>query len=239
MLLGSITITPRAVRSHKDSYLPCQLSVVSIHRPLLPGALIFGCGAVLSGDGWKGILGELTQALSRLSDPLVREALPRPYDFNLEELCSEDQAHQDYLIVPPELIDPFASALKTIFSSAMTLKARGPRAPKQTGIIDEAARLKDFDQIVQLFTYGSGRSRCFRTTRCARSHQTPRTSLPPVQGCRFTSMCATSSPASGFPTCWTPRLCPKTIRRIRGRQSWMFINSPVRFLAAPTRLKRR
>lgn len=44
----------------------------------------------------------------------------------------------------------------TIFSSALTLKIRAPDAPRQTWIIDEAARLSGFAQVAQLYTYGAG-----------------------------------------------------------------------------------
>ena len=109
-----------------------------------------------SSGGWKGIMGELLQALACLSDPVLRESVSAPFDFTPGDLCAGDQPVQFYMMVPPELIEAYAPVVKAIFSAAMTLKSRAPQAPQQTWIIDEAARLLGFDQVVQLFTYGAG-----------------------------------------------------------------------------------
>ena len=109
-----------------------------------------------SSGGWKGIIGELLQALACLSDPVLRDSLSGPFDFTPADLCSAEKACQFYMMVPPELIEAYAPIIKAIFSASMTLKSRAPQAPKQTWIIDEAARLTGFDQVVQLFTYGAG-----------------------------------------------------------------------------------
>jgi len=109
-----------------------------------------------SSGGWKGILGELQKALACLSDPTLRDSLSPPYDTAMEDLCSTHQAYQVYLMCPPEFIEGWAPVLKSIFAGARTLKSRAPSAPRQTWIIDEAARLKGFEEVVQLFTDGAG-----------------------------------------------------------------------------------
>ncbi|SDE90279.1 hypothetical protein SAMN05421538_11437 [Paracoccus isoporae] len=46
MIMGSVIVTPRAVQTHRDSYLLAHLSVVSVRRPFLPTALIFSGGGI-------------------------------------------------------------------------------------------------------------------------------------------------------------------------------------------------
>lgn len=105
--------------------------------------------------GFKGILGELTQAVACLSDPVLRESLSPPYDVRLSDLCG-DQPYQVYVMCPPELVETWAAVIKAIFTAAMTLKSRAPTAPRQTWLLDEAGRLQGYDQVVRLFTYGAG-----------------------------------------------------------------------------------
>ncbi|MEL7528844.1 MAG: type IV secretory system conjugative DNA transfer family protein, partial [Pseudomonadota bacterium] len=109
-----------------------------------------------SSGGWKGVIGEAVKSLACLSDPTLRESLSPPYDAELADLCRSDQAYQFYLMCPPEFIEGWAPVIKSIFSSAKVLKIRNPSSPKQTWIIDEAARLKGFEEVVQLFTDGAG-----------------------------------------------------------------------------------
>ena len=109
-----------------------------------------------SSGGFKGVLGELAQSLACLSDPLLRESLSPPYNFALEDLLSPDRACQFYMMAPPEMIEDWAPVIKSFFTSAKTLKARASSAPRQTWFIDEAGRLKDFNEIPALFTDGAG-----------------------------------------------------------------------------------
>lgn len=109
-----------------------------------------------SSGGYRGILGELQAAMSCLSDPVLREALSPPFDARLEDLCSTEQAYQLYLMCPVEVIEDWAPVLKSILSTAKVLKSRHPQSPRQTWILDEAARLQGFEEVVQLFSDGAG-----------------------------------------------------------------------------------
>lgn len=42
MILGSVTVNKNAVVTHRDSYLLTNLSVVSVRRPFLAGAILLG-----------------------------------------------------------------------------------------------------------------------------------------------------------------------------------------------------
>ena len=44
MIFGSISVTDKSVDTHRDSYLIEQLSVVSVRRPFMAGALVIGGG---------------------------------------------------------------------------------------------------------------------------------------------------------------------------------------------------
>ncbi|MEM7060257.1 MAG: hypothetical protein AAF557_21970 [Pseudomonadota bacterium] len=58
MILGRMEITPRAVETHKDSYLLGNLSVVSVRRPFLP----IGVLAVIGGGAFCLSFGDLLYA---------------------------------------------------------------------------------------------------------------------------------------------------------------------------------
>lgn len=109
-----------------------------------------------SSGGYRGVLGELQQALACLSDPVLRAALSPPFDATMDDLCRSDRTHQFYIMVPPEMLETWAPVVKTIFASAMTLKGRNPGAPRQTFVIDEAGRLDGYAHIPRLFTDGAG-----------------------------------------------------------------------------------
>ena len=51
MIFGSVSINGHAVNTHRDSYLIENLSVVSVRRPPLAPACLFGLG--LGGFGWS------------------------------------------------------------------------------------------------------------------------------------------------------------------------------------------
>ncbi len=105
--------------------------------------------------GYQGIVGELFKALSPLSDPVLMDAVSPPFDFSMEQMCSE-QAVQLYIMPPAEFIEPWAPVIKALFVAGMIYKARMPQAPRQTWILDECAQLGGFPLVEKLFTYGAG-----------------------------------------------------------------------------------
>ncbi len=54
MIFGTVTITPRAVETHRDSYQLAHLTVISVRRPLLAGSILgaggMGAFALAFGD---------------------------------------------------------------------------------------------------------------------------------------------------------------------------------------------
>ncbi|MGR3804847.1 type IV secretory system conjugative DNA transfer family protein [Marinibacterium profundimaris] len=109
-----------------------------------------------SSGGYRGIMGELFNAVACLSDPVLRESVSPPFDFSLEDLCRSDQFSQFYMMCPAELVGAYAPVIKAIFTGAMIYKARKPDAPAQTWILDECAQLKGFSLVPRMFTYGAG-----------------------------------------------------------------------------------
>ncbi|SFJ14803.1 type IV secretory system conjugative DNA transfer family protein [Albimonas pacifica] len=109
-----------------------------------------------SSGGFRGILGELQKSVACLSDPVLRDSVSPPFDFDLADLCRSAPAMQVYLMAPPEMISPWAPVIKAIFTTAMVLKSRAPQALRQTWILDECAQLKGFDLVPKLFAYGAG-----------------------------------------------------------------------------------
>lgn len=105
--------------------------------------------------GYRGILGEIFKALAPLSDSALMASVSAPFDFSLEDMCS-DQPVQVYLMPPAEFIDAWAPVIKAIFVAGMIYKARKPQAPRQTWILDECAQLGAFPLVEKLFTYGAG-----------------------------------------------------------------------------------
>ncbi|MEM8625372.1 MAG: type IV secretory system conjugative DNA transfer family protein [Pseudomonadota bacterium] len=108
--------------------------------------------------GFRGILGELQNAVAPLSDPLLRASVSPPFDVGFDGFCQSGQPVQAYLMCPAEMVAPWSPFLKSIFTGAMLAKSRAPSAPRQTWILDEAARLaaQGFDLVEQLFSYGAG-----------------------------------------------------------------------------------
>lgn len=106
--------------------------------------------------GFRGILGEMLKSVSCLSDPLIRDSVSPPYDIDLEDLCKARPAVQFYIMTPPEMIEPWAPVIKSLFAGAMLLKSRAPQAPRQTWILDECAQLGGFDLVVKMFSFGAG-----------------------------------------------------------------------------------
>ncbi len=44
MIFGSVHVSGRSVETHRDSYLLSHLTVISVRRPLLPGAVLLASG---------------------------------------------------------------------------------------------------------------------------------------------------------------------------------------------------
>ncbi|MGC3939504.1 type IV secretory system conjugative DNA transfer family protein [Roseobacter sp. EG26] len=106
--------------------------------------------------GWKGVLGELGAAFNCLSDPQLRRSISAPFDFRLEDITADDQKFQLYLMCPEDMVALWAPVLKSYMTTIRTLKAKAPEAPRQTWIIDEAARFENYPEIADLFTIGAG-----------------------------------------------------------------------------------
>lgn len=109
-----------------------------------------------SSGGFKGILGELMQAFACFSDPTLRAALSGPFDADLADLTRGARAYQFYLMCPETVLSFWAPVIKAFLTGLRTLKGRSPQSPRQTWIIDEAARLTGYEEIVRLFTDGAG-----------------------------------------------------------------------------------
>ncbi|WP_298921272.1 hypothetical protein [uncultured Roseobacter sp.] len=101
--------------------------------------------------GYRGIIGELSAAVSCLSDPTLWASLSAPFDASLADLCSSERTYQMYLMCPIENIDGWDPVIKSVLASAKLLKSRHPQAARQTWVLDEAAQ-----------------KHCSMTTRCNR-----------------------------------------------------------------------
>lgn len=106
--------------------------------------------------GFQGIIGELQKSVACLSDPELRKAVSRRFDYDLGKLTDGTQLAQIYLMVPPEMLNLWAPVLKSIFVGCMIMKARKPQAPRQLWILDECGQLGKFPIIPKMFTYGAG-----------------------------------------------------------------------------------
>ena len=109
-----------------------------------------------SGGGFRGILGETFKSIAALSDPELRASVSPPFDFDLADLCRNDQRTNLYLMPPAETLEAWGPIIKSVCVGAMAHKSRNPTAPRQTWVIDEAAQLKKFPLLVQLYSIGAG-----------------------------------------------------------------------------------
>lgn len=106
--------------------------------------------------GFRGILGELSKAVSCLADPDLRASVSPPYDFSLRQLTEAERFYQIYLMPPAEFITPWAPVMKAMLVGAMLYKSRAPQAPRQMWLLDEAGQIGRFPLVVKLYTYGAG-----------------------------------------------------------------------------------
>lgn len=112
-----------------------------------------------SGDGFRGILGELMRAVACLSDPLLMESVSPPYTLTIQEIVAGDHPWQLYLMPPAEFVQSWSPVIKSAFVSAMLLKSRAPSARRVTFFLDECGQLggeNGFPLVPRLFTYGAG-----------------------------------------------------------------------------------
>lgn len=112
-----------------------------------------------SGDGFRGILGELMRAVACLSDPLLMASVSPPYTVRMEEIVTGEAAWQLYLMPPAEFVQAWAPVIKSAFVSAMLLKSRAPTANRITFFLDECGQLggeNGFPLVPKLYTYGAG-----------------------------------------------------------------------------------
>lgn len=114
-----------------------------------------------TGNGFRGIIGELMRAVACLSDPLLMASVSPPYTFKMEDLVASDQAWQLHLCPPAEFIQAWSPVIKSAMVSAMLIKARAPAAKRITFFIDECGQLTSgesggFPLVPRLFSYGAG-----------------------------------------------------------------------------------
>ena len=114
-----------------------------------------------TGNGFRGIIGELMRSVACLSDPLLMASVSPPYTFRMEDLVASDQAWQLHLCPPAEFIGPWSPVIKSAMVSAMLIKARAPAAKRITFFIDECGQLVSgesagFPLVPRLFSYGAG-----------------------------------------------------------------------------------
>lgn len=114
-----------------------------------------------TGNGFRGIVGELLRAVACLSDPLLMESVSPPFSMQMEDLVGSDQAWQLYLCPPAEFVGAWSPVIKSAFVAAMLLKSRAPAAKRITFFIDECGQLAGGDNggfplVPRLFSYGAG-----------------------------------------------------------------------------------
>ena len=56
MIFGSVTVNKKSVVTHRDSYLIKNLSVVSVRRPYMAGAMLLGCAFIGFGVAFGDLL---------------------------------------------------------------------------------------------------------------------------------------------------------------------------------------
>lgn len=110
-----------------------------------------------SGATWfEGVLAELAQAFQVFTDPVLMKALSPPFDFSYEELLSEAERFNVYLIVPADFISQWSLVLKMHFTCARIFKGENPSGPRQLWMIDEAGLLGANPMLEQMFVFGAG-----------------------------------------------------------------------------------
>ncbi|MEM6413526.1 MAG: type IV secretory system conjugative DNA transfer family protein [Pseudomonadota bacterium] len=102
-----------------------------------------------------GIIGELYNAVSALSDPMLRASLKEP-DFSVKALCDRQRACSICLNVPMEYMGIWAPILRVFFTAGLLIKMRAPEANRVNLVVDEAGQLGSFDALLRAFTYGRG-----------------------------------------------------------------------------------
>lgn len=113
-------------------------------------------GRANDGGGFRGAMGELAQATQAFSDPLLMDALSGPFDWSYEELLSQTERFNVYIIVPAEYVSLWDIVIRMHFTCAFSFKSEAPNAPEQLWIIDEAATLGTNPMLERAFSIGAG-----------------------------------------------------------------------------------
>lgn len=109
-----------------------------------------------SSGGFKGILGELFNAISCLNDPVLMASVSAPFDFSFAQLCEGNDLYQVYLMPDANFVKQWSPVIKTMFVAARIYKARKPASARIAFVIDEVAQLGRFPLILQLYSIGAG-----------------------------------------------------------------------------------
>ncbi|MCA8883149.1 MAG: type IV secretory system conjugative DNA transfer family protein [Rhodobacteraceae bacterium] len=105
----------------------------------------------------KDIMGEVTNALSCLSDPKVMEKVSPPFSCSMEhDLCATERFANLFIICEALHMETRAPIIQAMLNALFVVKGRKPEAPQQDWIMDEAALLQGFDLLPKLFSYAAG-----------------------------------------------------------------------------------
>lgn len=105
----------------------------------------------------KDIIGEVTNAVSCLSDPNLMRVVSPPFSCSIaDDLCGRDRFANLFIVCEAERMVTHAPIIKAMLSALFVTKARKPDAPRQEWVLDECALLGGFDLVPKLFSYGAG-----------------------------------------------------------------------------------
>lgn len=104
---------------------------------------------------FESILSTVSNSLQILGSPALQMALSGQSDITAEQFCQPDKSRRFFIIIPAHLMTACAPVIRCIFS-AFTIQQQRKPLGRLNLIIDEAAQLGKFEEILRMFAYGRG-----------------------------------------------------------------------------------
>lgn len=110
------------------------------------------------GNGFHGILGQLSDCFKACSDPQLLAAFSPPFNFSFQRLLNHDERYVVRVIIPESQLATAAMVVKAVLTTAFTIKSRDVSAPPQLWIMDEAPTLGANPILVKAHATGAGQN---------------------------------------------------------------------------------
>lgn len=152
--------TVNMIRADWDAWVD-RASNIAAHSPPDIEATLFEMIKMNTGEArtYDSVMSGITNALAFMADPALQSTFVDEHeaDFSFDVFAETSGAPVVcFFVMPPELLEPNAPALRQCFSTLRTIKQRAPHARPLYPVLDEAAALGPYPEIAEFFSIGRG-----------------------------------------------------------------------------------